>query len=113
MNLSSADVSPVKPATALLMELVASLAHRSPHRFVVVLVMPASPSTSASLRSRWVMSPLGSPTVKAGRSMALVRSGVPGSYIPAPSVTTQPTTRDQPSTSAIASSLMLFWADTT
>ena len=75
--------------------------------------MPASPSTSASRRSRWVISPLGSPTVKAFRSMELVRSGVPGSYIPAPSVTTQPTTRDQPSTSAIASSLMLFWADTT
>ena len=112
LSLSSADAMPAQPASALLMLFVASLPHRWPHRFVVVSVVPTSPRTSASSVNRGVISPLGSPTVNAVRSLALVRSACPGSYMPAPRVTTQPTTRVQPAISAMASSLMPFCADT-
>ena len=50
--------------------------------------------------------------VKARRDAMLVLIGLAGSYIPAPSVITQPNTLLQPAIGPMRSSLMPFWAET-
>ena len=75
--------------------------------------MPPALMISDNCSSLLVISPLGSPRVKAGLSIELVLSTCPAEYIPAPSVTTHPTTLGQPITLAMVSSLILFCAETT
>ena len=58
----------------------------------MTLVGPITLSMSATACARLDSMPLGSPTVNARRDAALVRIGFAGSYMPAPSVMTQPST---------------------
>ena len=109
---TSAEPSPLSPASGLAMQLTASLDQRSPHRLVVTLVPATSFITLASAWARGVSFPSCSPILKPMLPES-VRMAWPGSYMPAPIVITQPRQRDLPTTEATRSSLTPFWKSTT
>ena len=94
------------------MQLMASLDHRSPHRFVVTVVGATTLMASASALARGVSRPSCSPILKPALP-ASVRMAWPGSYMPAAIRITQPSVRSRPATAATRSSLMPFWKSTT
>ena len=99
----------VIPANELLIEFVASFAHRSPHKLVVVFISPELANDSLIFSNLFVINPLGSP------SSILLYAEVcrifPGAYTSAPNKRIQPITLDHPTILAIVSSLILFCAD--
>ncbi len=109
---TSAEPRPLRPASGLAMQLIASFDHRSPHRLVVTLVPATSFITFASAWARGVSRPSCSPILKPTAPES-VRIAWPGSYIPAPMVITQPRQRSLPTTEATRSSLIPFWKSTT
>src|SRR5438876_333485 len=110
--LTSADPSPLSPASGFAMQFTASFDQRSPQRFVVTCAGATSLRMRASSRARGVSWPSSSPILKPIFPVS-VRVAWPGSYIPAPIVITQPSVRPRPAIAATRSSLIPFWKSTT
>src|SRR5262245_2087777 len=109
---TSAEPRPVRPASGLAMQLMASLDQRSPKRLVVTCVSATAVISAASAFARSVTRPSCSPILKPMVPVS-VRMAWPGSYMPAPIVMTQPSVRCVPATAATRSSLRPFWKSTT
>src|SRR3989441_8661576 len=90
---TSAEPRPVRPASGLAMQLMASLDQRSPKRLVVTCVSATAFITWASSFARSVTRPSCSPILKPMVPVS-VRMAWPGSYMPAPIVMTEPRVHD-------------------